>query len=125
AAQDTNAASSQPGAGVWRSLAKSSGSYDNGSWDLGDVFRNGIALAKINEQDLPPVMRGMTVAQRKDYIDRKLAERARIQQRIQELGTERARFLAASEPAARAESLDSAMLRAVTTQARAAGFQLD
>lgn len=127
AAQDNNAARAQPGSRVWRAMAKSSDNDVNDSWDLGDHLRDGnLALGQISERDLPPIMRGMTLAQRQDYVDQKRAERTRIQRRIQELGNERTRFLATA-PAAPggADSLDAAMLRALTAQARAAGFQLE
>lgn len=124
AAQDSNAAHSQPGSVVWRSIAKSTGNYDNDSWDLGDHLRNGAGLAAVSEADLPEVMRGMTAEQRTRYVEQKLAERSRLSQRIQRLGDERGRFLAAARRDTVGESLDSAMLRAVAALARAAGFEV-
>jgi hypothetical protein len=126
-AQDSNAVASQPGSMVWRSMAKSSGNYSNGSWDLGDSFRAGnVELEKIANADLPEAMRGLTPEQRRAYVEGKLAERAQIQARIQELGTERAKFVAGAQASSGgANSLDSAMLSALKTQARGVGLQLD
>jgi hypothetical protein len=126
-AQDTNAVNSQPGSMVWRSMAKSSGNYSNNDWDLADRFRaGGVDLEKVATTDLPEPMRGLTPEQRRAYVESKLAERAKIQARIQELGNDRAKFVAnAQRDSAGAESLDSAMLRTVTTHARAVGLTLE
>ncbi|MFN0247383.1 MAG: hypothetical protein ACKV2T_10895 [Kofleriaceae bacterium] len=126
-AQDGNAQNSQPGSMVWRSMAKSSGNYSNDAWDLADRFRAGnVDLAKLAHSELPEAMRGLTPEQRHAYVVGKLAERAQIQARIQELGNERATFVAnAQRDAVGEESLDSAMLRTVTTRARAVGIALD
>ncbi len=126
-AQDTNAVNSQPGSMVWRSMAKSSGNYSNDAWDLADRFRAGnVDLEKIANNELPEAMRGLTPEQRRAYVEGKLAERAQIQKRIMELGNERAKFVAnAQRDAGGSESLDTAMLRTVTTQARAVGLTLD
>ncbi|MGE0397962.1 MAG: VWA domain-containing protein [Kofleriaceae bacterium] len=126
-AQDTNAQSSQPGSMVWRSMAKSSANYTNSTWDLADRFRDGgVDLDKIPNADLPERMRGLTPEQRRAYVIGKLAERAQLQARIQELGNERATFVAAAQrDASGAESLDSAMLRALTTRAKAVGLTLE
>ena len=126
-AQDGNAVSSQPGSMVWRSMAKSSGNYTNSTWDLGDRLREGgVDLEKIANADLPPAMRGLLPEQRRAYVEGKLAERAQIQARIQELGNERTKFVAAAQvKAGGSQSLDTAMLTALSTQARAVGLQLD
>jgi hypothetical protein len=126
-AQDGNAMSSQPGSMVWRSMAKSSGNYTNSGWDLADRFREGgVELEKVANSDLPPAMRGLAPNERRAYVEGKLAERAQIQARIQELGNERAKFVAAAQKTSPgAQSLDTAMLTALSTQARAVGLQLD
>jgi hypothetical protein len=126
-AQDTNANNSQPGSMVWRSLAKSSASYDNSGWDLGDRYRNNLTdIDKIPEAQLPEEMRKMSLEERRAYVAKKVEERTQLQKRIQELATERATFIAAAhQKDAGSGSLDSAMLTAVEAQARAAGFQLD
>ncbi|MBA3465736.1 MAG: VWA domain-containing protein [Deltaproteobacteria bacterium] len=126
-AQDGNAINSQPGSMVWRSMAKSSGNYTNSTWDLGDRFRaGGVELEKIANADLPPAMRGLLPEQRRAYVEGKLAERAQIQTRIQQLGNERTKFVAAAQgKSAGAQSLDTAMLTALSTQARAVGLQLE
>lgn len=126
AAQDTNAVGSQPGSMVWRSMAKSSANYTNSGWDLADRFRDGgIDLKTLPNSDLPEAMRGLTPEQREAYVVAKLAERNQIQARIKELGEARAKFVASAQrEASGAESLDSAMLSAVTKQARAVGLTL-
>jgi hypothetical protein len=126
-AQDGNAINSQPGSMVWRSMAKSSGNYTNSGWDLGDRFRaGGVELEKVANADLPPAMRGLAPNERRAYVEGKLAERAQIQARIQELGNERAKFVAAAQGKnAGSESLDTAMLTALNTRARAVGLSLD
>jgi hypothetical protein len=125
-AQDTNANNSQSGSMVYRSMAKASASYDNRAWDLGDRYRNSPAdIDKLPDAQLPEEMRGMSPEQRRAHVAKKLAERTRLQQRIQELASERDKLIASarqSDPDS--ATLDSAMLAAVAARARAAGFQL-
>jgi hypothetical protein len=125
-AQDTNASNSQPGSMVWRSMAKSSASYDNSGWDLGDRYRDNLAdLDKLPDAQLPEEMRGMTPEQRRAHVAKKLEERSKLQKRIQELAGEREKFIAAARTKESGSgSLDSAMLTSVEAQARAVGFEL-
>jgi hypothetical protein len=125
--QDMNANNSQPGSMVWRSMAKSSASYDNSGWDLGDRYRNDLAkLDEVPDAQLPEEMRGMSPEQRRAHVAKKLEVRSRLQKRIQELANERATFIAsAREKESGSGTLDSAMLTSVEAQARALGFKLE
>jgi hypothetical protein len=126
-AQDTNANNSQPGSMVWRSMAKSSASYDNSGWDLGDRYRNNLAdLDKIPEAQLPEEMRAMSPEERRAHVAKKLEQRSQLTKRIQELANERAKFSASVRAKESGSgSLDSAVLASVEAQARAVGLQLD
>jgi hypothetical protein len=128
AAQDRNAADAQAGSGVWRSQAKASPSYRNAGWDLVDAVRDGkVTLDKVRPQDLPPAMRLMNDAQRAAHVQKLLAERTRLQERIRALVVERDAFVTAraEQPGKTADSLDSAMLAATQAQATAAGFRFE
>jgi hypothetical protein len=127
-AQDKNAASAQAGSAVWRSQAKSSGSYSNSGWDLVDAVREGkVKLEKVQVQDLPEAMRTMNGAERAAHVQKQLEVRGRLQKRIRELSAARDTFVAAERAKAGQgpASLDSAMLAAAQTQATAAGFRFE
>ena len=79
-----------------RAVAKGSSYYRNDAWDLVDGLREGtISLEEMKEEDLPEVMRKMSVDERKAYVEAKAAERAKIQKQIAELNVEREKYVAA------------------------------
>jgi hypothetical protein len=126
--QDGNAEHAQAGSMVWRSVAKSSSSYGNAGWDLGDAITNGLTLDKLEETDMPDAMRTMTAEERTAYVKTKMDERANLQKQIQDLNKEREQFVAAElakQTENGAASLDSALLGAVQTQAKSAGFRFE
>jgi hypothetical protein len=128
--QDANSKSAQAGSFMWRSMAKSKASYRNEAWDLGDaVSGKKVALEKLEAKQLPEAMRGMSVDERKAYVQRQLDERARLQRRIRELGAERDAFVAKarveSGKSGAASSLDLAMLKAARHEASAAGLTFE
>lgn len=123
-AQDKNAASSMGGASVQRAATKASGAYDNSSWDLVDGTKKGtLDLAKAKEDDLPDELRKLPPAERKAYVDKMAAERARLQGRIAELAKEREKFVATeSKKHGDDSTFDAAVNRSLRKQAEAAGY---
>jgi hypothetical protein len=129
-AQDANAAT-QPasGAAQQRAVAKSTGMYRNGSWDLVDATKDGnVKLAEMKEEDLPEAMRKMTLDERKAYVEANGKKRADIQQKIQTLNGEREKFVAEKRKeqaaAARTDSLDAAMQSAVKKQLQTKNYEV-
>jgi hypothetical protein len=124
--QDSNAVASGPGSMMQRAVSKSSRFYRNSDWDLVDASKDGaVALADMEDEALPDEMKGMGKAERLDFVAKKQGDRTRIQAEISRLNVDRKKFVASSHAAAAAageDSLDSAMIKAVHTQAEAAGY---
>lgn len=122
--QDRNL-EAKKGANVQRQIAKSSGNYKNASWDLVDATKHEkLDIEKVKATELPPEMRTMTVAQRKEHIRLTEKKRIEIQKRIAQLDVERKQYVAAKRkqlpPAA--TTLDEAIIGAVRESGRKRGF---
>ena len=67
---------------------------DMGSWDLVDALRSGEArLDDLRDRDLPQVLRGMSLSERRAYLSRVEEERADILRRIETLREKRSAFI--------------------------------
>jgi Mg-chelatase subunit ChlD len=67
---------------------------DMGSCDLLDALRSGGArLEDLKDRDLPPLLRGMSISERRSYISRVEEERADILRRIETLRVKRSAFI--------------------------------
>jgi hypothetical protein len=103
-------------------VCKANANYRNDHWDLVDAVEcKAVNLAAMALADLPEGMRAMTPEQRAAYVAGKLAERRKIQERIQLLSLERERFLAGKR-AADAPTLDDAIISSMRDQAKRRGF---
>jgi hypothetical protein len=120
AAQDVNAAKdTMSDAAVQRGVSKASTAYSNSSWDLVDAYKDGkIDLDKVEENSLPDDMKKMNADERRKYIKDQSSKRAEIQQKINQLNTERESFIAAKqrEQADGPQTLDSAVVQVVREQ---------
>jgi hypothetical protein len=128
ARQDENARGAQAGSAVWRARAKSSASYRNADWDLGDALRDGkVKLEALENEELPEVMRSLSPEQRQAYVQKKLEERAGLQKQIRALSEARDTFVAGErkKQGQGAASLDTALIAAAEAQATAAGFRFE
>ncbi|RAV28820.1 vWA domain-containing protein [Sinomicrobium soli] len=77
-----------------RTVSKASRAYRNESWDLVDKIKSDPdALEKIPENKLPEEMRGKTRQEMRDYVNRKKAEREKIQAEIAELAKKRQAYI--------------------------------
>lgn len=128
AAQDANASSAGAGSVNQRAKAKASAFYRADAWDLVDAEKSGQKkLESVDKQDLPEEMRSMSPAQARAYVDAKAKARAELQARIQKLGAEREKFVAAKlkelEAKGGAKTLDAAMAESLREQAKAKGFR--
>jgi len=120
--QDANSSNLSSSNLASRACSKASQSYCNEHWDLVDaVERKAVTLAAMALADLPEGMRAMTAEQRVAYVAGKLAERRKIQERIQQLGQEREHFLAGKR-AGDAPTLDDAIISSMRDQAKRRGF---
>lgn len=118
--QDRNAESYGQSNKVERAVSKSSHAYTNSTWDLVDAAKNDDKVVKeTEEQYLPQEMKGMTIAERKAYVDKKSAERSQIQKEIQTLNEKRRDFIS-KQSSGKAEegTLDASMIRAIKVKAK-------
>jgi hypothetical protein len=123
AAQDS-LNSSAPAAKVQRAVSKSSFYYDNAGWDLVDaVEAEKVELEKLEEDALPEEMKGMTSQQREQYVKENAEKRKELQHKIKLLNQMRKDYIAAQQKEnAAANTLGSAIIEAVTAQARERNF---
>lgn len=124
-AQDANAADkAASGAQVQRIVSKASANYCNTGWDLVDACKQkDFDITKVNDADLPEEMKKMSVEERKDYVAKKAAERGELQKKVMALNKEREAFVAAKrKESAKTDTLDTAMVKAVHTQAEKKGI---
>ena len=120
--QDGNSSSLSAGSFASRAGSKASANYRNEHWDLVDAVEcKAVDLAALPAADLPEGLRPLTPEQRAAYIAGKLAERRKIQERIQLLTVERERFLA-TKRGVDAPALDDAIIASVRDQAKRRGF---
>lgn len=125
-AQDANSSGFGSSTGAARAEAKASGVYSNGGWDLCDKRAEAdFDWSKLQDADLPEVLRGKTAAEKDAVVNALRARRTAIQEQIKALAAKRAKFIE-EELAKRAgeagRSIDTAMTRAIRTQAEAKGF---
>ena len=124
-AQDSNAAAkAESGAQVQRVISKASANYFNTGWDLVDACKQkDFDITKVKEADLPEEMKKMTVEERKDYLAKKTAEREEIQKKVLELNKQREAYVTTKrKESATTDTLDTAMVKALRTQAEKKGI---
>lgn len=111
-----------------RGISKASGYYNNASWDLIDALDRGIVtLEQLSDNALPPVMRGMTLAQKREYVAIKKAERQRIQAAIRDLNQKRNEYVEKQRQTNASSSentLDRVIIQSLRQQLAAKGFKL-
>lgn len=119
ATQDKNAESYGMANKVERAVSKSSHAYTNSSWDLVDAAKEdeGV-ISSAPAAQLPQEMQGMSTEQRKNYVNQKSAERAKIQREIQELNKKRQAYIAAQPKTSDDNLLDGAMIKAIREKAK-------
>lgn len=113
---------------VDRTISKSKGVYKNSSWDLVDAQKKkDFDLAKLKGNELPEEMRSMTIAEQKQFLDKKEKEREKIKKDIAELERKRMEYIAtvkSQQGADEDKQLDAAMIKALMEQAKRKGFDL-
>ena len=119
--QDNNAASYGQANKAERAISKSSHAYKNSSWDLVDASKdNEKVIMETKTEDLPKEMQGMTVEQRKVYVQQKADERKKIQSEIQSLNKQRQDYISKNTPqATKDKMLDASMMKAIKEKGNA------
>ena len=127
AADKDAVANAGQGAAVGRAATKASGNYFNANWDLVDACRDGkMKLTDVPQDQLPAEMKAMTPADRDAHLAKMTAQRAALQQTIQELTRQREAFVAEEQrkqaAGAGVVTLDQAIVNTVRGQAEASGY---
>jgi hypothetical protein len=111
-----------------RGNSKASGYYNNASWDLIDALDRGIVtLEELSDEALPKTMQGMTLAQKKEYVSAKKAERETIKKTIRDLYQKRSEYIAKQRQLSAnsgENTLDSVIIQSLRQQLAAKGFKL-
>ena len=128
--QDKNAGNSSIATAQQRAVTKANAFYRNSTWDLCDACKEGkVDLAKIKTEDLPEIMRKMTLKQRIAYVKTKQAERLSVQKKINELNAVRLKYVAAKQKELAEktgqETLDTALIGAIREQATKKKFSFE
>ncbi len=123
-AQDRNAAAMAEEVAVERTVVKASKMYKAESWDLVEAEAKGsLNVEELDDEALPEPMRGMTDGEKQAYIQKQAEERQRLQKKIQQLQSERQKYLA--ERSRQEGTLDDAVLGAVRSQLKAKSFEFE
>lgn len=129
-AQDVNAGAYGKANLAERAVSKSKKNvYKNEEWDVVDALeKNDDALEEIEEEELPEEMQKMDKEERKEYVGKKSKEREAIQKEIQELSSQRNKYITDERKKMSSGSkntLDEVMLKAVREQAEAKNFKFE
>ena len=108
-------------------LAKTGGRVNAGREDLVDAVKEGrVELDHLKKDDLPASLRDLTPQQRDAAVKAKLAERAKIQERVAKLSQERDAWIRAEEArlaaAGKGDGFDQQVLEAIRKQATVAAI---
>ena len=94
-AQDVAAKKAAPASAAGRASFKGKAAYNASAWDLIDAIKNKkIKLADVKPEHLPKAMQKMTLAQKRDYLKKKAAERDKIRKEIKKLSDQRTKYIA-------------------------------
>ena len=118
-AQDGNALRMGRGSSSTRVSAKTKSAYDNSRWDLVDAVEKGMLdVSAAPAAALPSEMQTLDGEARAAYVEELAAERAQIKAEIEEVSSERKKYIKrkrAEAPEAE-ESFDDAMIEALEEQ---------
>ncbi|MDG1570982.1 VWA domain-containing protein [Robiginitalea sp. M366] len=122
AVQDVNAMEMEEGVMVARAVSKSSGYYQNSSWDLVDAYaQEKVDLERLEADQLPDSLRHLQPKALKALLEKQLSQRQQIQEAIRQANADREAFLKA-QGGEKSPTLQQALLEAVKKQAGAKNF---
>lgn len=129
-AQDKLAAAASPGVAAERAAFKGSGKYSNSAADLVDAVNAGrVKLEEVKEEELPDEVKKLKPEERKAYIEKKQAERKKIQEEIKDFNEKRNAYIADERKkeaqANPADTLDAALIKSIREQAAKRKYGFD
>lgn len=127
AEQDANSMGVSNEVMVQRSVTKSGSHYRNSGWDLVDAKKDGtVKIEDIKEEELPDEMKGMSMEERKVYVDNMSKERDKIQNKINKLNEERSKYVAQKMLENNNDNtLDAVMIKTIREQAKQKNYKFD
>jgi hypothetical protein len=94
-----------------------------------DVVNRKVKLEEIPDSDLPAQLQPMTLQARKDFVDQQFSKRKELQVKVDELATQRDKFVKAEmeklTAAGFADSFDAKVAEMIQDQAKRLGIQYD
>lgn len=121
--QDINAQGYSSANAVSRTVSKSSHLYKNSTWDLVDAeSEKNFKYEDLKASDLPEELKDMSTSEIKSYVSKKKEERNKIQEEIQQLNEKRRAYIQ-SQQKENSNGLESAMIKAIKTQAKAKKYK--
>lgn len=117
--EDLNAASYSRSNKVKRAISKSKHVYKNESWDLVDAVKNDkVRIKDVKPEDLPEEMKGLSMEEKKLYLEKKTKQRKYIQKQIGELAVKRKSYvMKVKQEKNEKNELESAIVESVKTKA--------
>jgi hypothetical protein len=119
AKEDSNAGSVSAEAVVQRSVSKASAQYNNADWDLLDAVKDKkVDLAKVEKEQLPDEMKGMSGKERNEYVEKQLKKREEVQKKINSLNEDRRKYVDKEmKKQSKDNTLDAAIIKTIREQA--------
>lgn len=125
AEQDSNARSYSDANAVSRTISKSSGFYNNKSWDLVDAAEDkDFELEEVAKEQLPTELKNASKNELKQYITKKSNERKEVQKKINELNKKRVAYIKSNRKK-NESNLETALINAIKTQGKRKAFSWD
>ncbi|MCH8032301.1 MAG: VWA domain-containing protein [Bacteroidetes bacterium] len=124
--QDKNAGNMAPEVLVERTITKSSKQYKNDFWDLVDAKKEGkVKINELEDDELPEVMKSMSIQEREAYVEKMAQQRKEIQKRINKLNEDRRKYVADNLVEGQDNTLDAAMLKIIREQAAEKNYEFE
>lgn len=124
---DASSAKLSPKVALERAQLKSKNSYNNARWDVVDaVAKDKGFLASANDGQLPPALRGKSLAEKQQIVEGNAVKRAEIKAKIGKLEADRKAFVDAerAKRAAEPESLETGLMKSARKAAGKKGYKL-
>lgn len=126
AVQDDNAYAVNAEVAIKRASSKTKAVYKNAQWDLVEAAQiENFDLEELSPEELPEVMKNMTLNEKKQFISLKQKQRQKIVEEITKLTAMRDKFVAEQSIDQAEGMLDQAIIQAVKKQAKAKNFQFE
>jgi hypothetical protein len=127
--QDANAAKMNASTVAARAASKGCSIYNNRHWDLVDACRQkDFKLEEVKAEELPEVMRPMTVEERRAYVNTQETARAEIQAKLTDLQAKRQAHIEEQLKSAAVDaskSFDTQLRKAIRAQAESKGLKFE